>query len=273
MVLCNHEQEMVTICEVQSGSCTTVPCAGVQAVQAGNDAGGFWAVCGAPRAGVFRHAGPGRQPQRVLEGGGGFLCLSADGRTAASLSAGGHPAFFDTASGAMLREYAEIDNEPPHGAVLSPDGEHLVMNMDYADIRVARRSRHSVLKLTLPSTVRNPGMAYSMAVSQDSELLAAGFAFGELWIFRLSDGAVLHKLKASDFHVTGVCFADEDRRLISLGSAGNLNFWDTRTGRGVLSEIATEVKDDTWVYYLRADKNRRMLVTTDESGLRVIRLR
>ncbi|MFC5457226.1 toll/interleukin-1 receptor domain-containing protein [Prosthecobacter fluviatilis] len=271
-VLCDDEHGTVTVCDVMSGRCTTVPCAGVKAVQAGNGTGGFWAACDGAKAGVFRFGAEGRTPVRVIDGSG-FLCLSADEGTASCVSRGGHPAFFDATSGAMIREYAEIEGAPPHGAVMSPDGEHLVVNLDYADIRVLRRSQHSVLKLALPSTVRNPGMAFSMAVSQDSTMLAAGFAFGELWIFRLSDGAVLHKLKASDFHVSGVCFADEDRRLISLGSAGNLNFWDTRTGRGVLSEIATEANEDPWVCYLRADKSRRLLVTLDGTDLRVIRLR
>ncbi len=272
VVLADHEHQTATICDVKTGRFTVLPCAGIQAVQTGSGAGGFWAACGDANAGVFRFGPDGGTPVRVIDGSG-FLCLSADDRTATCVSRGGHPAFFDATSGAMIREYAEIDGAPPHGVVMSPDGEHLVVNLDYADIRVLRRSKSSVLKLSLPSTVQNPGMAFSMAVSQDSTLLAAGFAFGELWIFRLSDGAVLHKLKAADFHVTGVCFADDDRRLISLGSAGNMEFWDTRTGRSVLSETATDTTDDTWVYFLRADKQRRVFLTTDTGSLRVIRQR
>jgi WD40 repeat protein len=272
VVLADYEHQTATIFDVNSGRFTVVPCAGIQAVQTGSGAGGFWAACGDANAGVFRFGPDGGAPVRVIDGSG-FLCLSADDHIAACVSRGGHPAFFDATSGAMIREYAEIDGAPPHGVVMSPDGEHLVVNLDHADIRVLRRSQPLVLKLSLPSTVQNPGMAFSMAVSQDSTLLAAGFAFGELWIFRLSDGEVLHKLKAANFHVTGVCFADDDRRLISLGSAGNMEFWDTRTGRSVLSEAATRTTDETWVYFLRADKQRRVLLTTDTESLRVMRLR
>ncbi len=271
VVLADYENRQVTVYDLAEKRFSKVACPGVMAVQAGSGGQGFWAACGPPNPGVFQYGGTGSDPVKVIEGTG-FLCLSGDDRIAACLSRNGHPSFFDTTTGVTLREYPEFTNEPPHGVAMSPDGEHLVLNLDYADIRVLRRSQHSILKLSLPQTVRNQGMAFSMAVSQDSTMLAAGFAFGEMWLFRLDDGKVLHQMKASDFHVTGVCFADDDKRLISLGSSGNLQFWDVATGRVVLAETRSGVSDDTWAHFLRSDHPRRLLLTTDSGNLRLIRL-
>jgi len=244
---------------------------GIVSVKAARHGGTVWCTLSGTNAGVFKFDIVTGSLIKRLEGNG-FLCVSRDERIAACISTNGHPAFFDLLSGKMLLEYSEITGPPAHGAVISPDGEYLVLNYDYENIRVLSRSRHSVGRLTLPGTVQNPGFVWSMAVSDNSQLLAAGFAFGDLWLFRLRDGSIMHKLKAFDYHVTGVCFSDDDRRLISLSSSGDLQFWDVRSGRSVATDSELEFDPDKYAHFLMKDEQENMLLSTQNGALRLRRM-
>ncbi len=74
------------------------------------------------------------------------------------------------------------------------------------------------------------GSALGLAVSSDETLLAAGGWEGDIWIWELQTGRLLHHVKGHAEPVIGLQFLPGTDTLLSISTGSSVKFWNARTG-------------------------------------------
>lgn len=72
---------------------------------------------------------------------------------------------------------------------------------------------------------------YSVALSRDGSLLAAGTSAGQVWLWRVADRTLLASIESHTGQVSSVAFSASGQQLASGGSNGMVQLWDMGTGR------------------------------------------
>lgn len=75
-----------------------------------------------------------------------------------------------------------------------------------------------------------PAELTCLAVAPDSSLIAAGSQEGEIWLWRLSDGQLLHTLSGHTDSLTSLVFAQDGETLVSSSRDRTLKLWQPTTG-------------------------------------------
>lgn len=96
-----------------------------------------------------------------------------------------------------------------------------------------------VRELTLPG-----GRIESLAFSPDGALLATGGQWGDVIVTALRDGALLHRLDATNSAVGAVAFAPSGRWLAAAGE--DFTLWEVATGELVMRQRATGAPALAW---------------------------
>ncbi len=75
-----------------------------------------------------------------------------------------------------------------------------------------------------------------VAISSDGALLAAGSADGQIMIWRLADGLLLHSIEGHTGWVESICLSPDGRLLASTGEweeGGTIALWDVQSGQAL----------------------------------------
>jgi WD40 repeat protein/tRNA A-37 threonylcarbamoyl transferase component Bud32 len=90
------------------------------------------------------------------------------------------------------------------------------------------------------------GAVGPIAFSRDGSRLAAADEDGHLWVWRVTDGALLHELIGHQSAVRRIEFSADGRRLVSAGRDGATRLWDVATGQELRALRAHDGREVEW---------------------------
>jgi WD40 repeat protein len=90
------------------------------------------------------------------------------------------------------------------------------------------------------------GAVGPIAFSGDGSRLAASDEDGHLWVWRATDGALLHELIGHQSAVRRVEFSADGRQLVSAGRDGATRLWDVATGQELRALRAHDGREVEW---------------------------
>ena len=158
--------------------------------------------------------------------------FSHDGRLLASVSAYGTLKLWSALPG---REFYRSPGLP-WGLAHTSDGRK-VANAHLMDQITVRDAQSGQL---LEHLRRQRRTTTALTISPDDRYLVAGDIFGEIAIWELASGRLMHSWRAHEFFVYKVAYTRDGRCLLSSGGDGKLRQWDAKGTRELRTfELAT----------------------------------
>jgi WD40 repeat protein len=161
----------------------------------------------------------------------GPIAFSPDGRTLALV--GQRIYLWQAASGKELHRLGEPRKEIPHLAVFSPDGKTLYAAggemsgvIRVWDVATGRQRR----RFPDRPAVAHPEV-YSLAVSPDGKVLAAGVGGGTLLLWDAATGKLLHRIQKHHNCIDSLSFSPDGRTLASASDDHTIRLWQVATGQ------------------------------------------
>lgn len=143
---------------------------------------------------------------------------------------------WDLSTGNVLRRL-DVDEDAPTGLAFSADGSLLAVGLYNTGVRVWQVNEGRLL-YTLWEPDDSDGFR-SVAISPDGQWLASGTHEGwEVWVWRLADGQLAHRLQGPGGRVAGlVCSSDGHLLVCGDGGGGRveqlIRAWEMPEGRAV----------------------------------------
>jgi WD40 repeat protein/DNA-binding SARP family transcriptional activator len=162
-------------------------------------------------------------PLRAHRGAVRAVALSQDGRLLATADA--HTVIvWDLATRRParppIRAFTEILN-----LALGPNGRTLAIGDDLGRLTLRDLASGSAKRRVLQAAGAN-----SFQFSPDGTILAVASHGGEVWLWRVTDYSLLHRLRADRTQASMLAFTPDGRTLATGGAEGKVLLWDTRTG-------------------------------------------
>ena len=136
---------------------------------------------------------------------------------------------WDTRTWTLLQSL-KYYNESVTSVAFSPDGKHLASGSLDATIKLSSSERSRPWECT--STLKSSGQINTVAFSPDGTLLASGGTSGSL-LWRVSDGALLHRLRSNVSCCESVAFSPYGKLLARGFENGDLALWSMESMRPV----------------------------------------
>ena len=172
-------------------------------------------------------------------GGIRALAVSPDGSAVATAGWGDPIRIWNISTGELIQTF--VDSSPPVSVLAYfPDGERMAAAAAGGELHLWNAGTGELLR-----TLEGTGRITQLAISPDGNAIAIGTGDGEigLWNLDRDEATVFLALDAEGLPlprghnpiVTGLAFVPDEERLLSAGSDGVVNIWDTRTARLVLA--------------------------------------
>ncbi|GAB7348280.1 hypothetical protein MBLNU459_g6261t2 [Dothideomycetes sp. NU459] len=197
---------------------------------------------------------------QTLEGahklGAHHVCVSGDGKTAASAGFGGEVKVWEFVEeqwqekGKIQQQLMGVDADDVKGSetwaiALSEDGRYLAGTTHDGRINVwsteSLASGEKAQKIREYETKGSFGM--SIALSSDGELTASGHANGSVYLFNNSTGRLAHSLQGLIKPVRSVAFSPACKFLAAAGDAKIIALYDVQNGE----QVANLTGSGSWI--------------------------
>jgi WD40 repeat protein len=109
---------------------------------------------------------------------------------------------------------------------ISPDSRTLAIGDDVGRLTLRELASGSAKRRVLQATG-----ADSFQFSPDGTVLAVASYSGEVWLWRVADYSLLHRLRADRTQASALAFTPDGRTVATGGADGKVLLWDTHTGR------------------------------------------
>jgi WD40 repeat protein/tRNA A-37 threonylcarbamoyl transferase component Bud32 len=135
-------------------------------------------------------------------------------------------------------------------AAMSPDGRLLAVYSASEHVRVWHLEPPFPLS-ALPTLSRPSGLVFG----PDSDLVAASYANGPVWMWEVDSDRSATKLLPSDDPTLGMALSPDGRLLATGGRDETVRLWDVQTG----NVVATQAEPNGWIYALGFSPEARWL--------------
>jgi len=205
------------------------------------------------------------RPQTVwMEGGHSdsisFVAVSPTGQYFVSCSDDRTLKLWDAQSNTLVRTFHDPSNFHPTAA-FSPNGRFLAI--PYYQERVVRivRVPDGLVVRTLSGAL---GPVAHVVYSPAGDLLACGAPNGAIWLWRISDGAVVSRANHGTI-LTSLVFSGDGRFLISAGQDSSIRIWSVPN----LQAAGSFTSETNYVYALAASPDGQQVAACDDNSIKV----
>ncbi|MBY0522247.1 MAG: WD40 repeat domain-containing protein [Gemmataceae bacterium] len=172
-----------------------------------------------------------------LQGMGGSLAFSADGKTLAG--AGGFVVRrWNVETGKEIRIAGEGHEDTINSVAISPDGKTVatagsegVRLWDVASGKALRQLPEPAKGEDPPAADPDEPIAVAVAYSPNGQWIAVGKTDGVICLYEAASGKETRKLEASGPGFTSLAFSPDSKNLVSAANNGAVAWWDVEKGK------------------------------------------